>query len=75
MKFEKYSAWKEYIEKTFEAIIDNEDAYRFMVRRLRNKESYKEMKKYGKFSDNLLKFIQIEPKNKLKDNYDKYKRR
>lgn len=43
MKFEKYSAWKEYIEKTFEAIIDNEDAYRFMVRRLRNKESYKEL--------------------------------
>lgn len=43
LKFEKYSAWKEYIEKTFEAIIDNEDAYRFMVRRLRNKESYKEL--------------------------------
>ncbi|WP_270203964.1 hypothetical protein, partial [Coprococcus sp. TM115-141] len=28
---------------TFEAIIDNEDAYRFMIRRLRNKESYKEL--------------------------------
>lgn len=40
--------------------------------KVNNKESYKEMKKYGKFSDNLLKFIQIEPKNKLKDNYDKY---
>lgn len=43
MEFEKYSDWKEYIEKTFEAIIDNEDAYRFMIRRLRNKESYKEL--------------------------------
>jgi hypothetical protein len=43
LEFEKYSAWKEYIEKKFEAIIDNEDAYRFMVRRLRNKESYKEL--------------------------------
>lgn len=43
LEFEKYSDWKEYIEKTFEAIIDNEDAYRFMIRRLRNKESYKEI--------------------------------
>ena len=43
LEFEKYSAWKEYIEKTFEAIIDNEDAYHFMVRRLRNRESYKEL--------------------------------
>ena len=43
LEFEKYSDWKEYIEKTFEAIIDNEDAYRFMIRRLRNKESYKEL--------------------------------
>lgn len=37
-----------------------------------NNESYKQMKKYGKFSDNLLKFNQIKPKYKLKDNYDKY---
>lgn len=40
--------------------------------KVNNKESYNQMKQYGKFSDNLLKFNQIYPKNRLKDNYDKY---
>lgn len=43
LKFYKYSEWKDYIEKTFKDIIDDEDAYRYMIRRLRNKESYKEL--------------------------------
>ncbi len=43
LKFYKYSEWKDYIEKTFKDIIDVEDAYRYMIRRLRNKESYKEL--------------------------------
>lgn len=43
LKFHKYSEWKGYIEKSFKNIIDDEDAYRYMIRRLRNKESYKEL--------------------------------
>lgn len=42
-KFHKYTEWKEYIEEKFKRIINNEDAYRFMIRRLRSKESYKEI--------------------------------
>lgn len=37
-----------------------------------NKKSYKSMKKYGIFNPNLLEFNEISPKNKLKNNYDKY---
>ena len=37
--------------KRFEAIIDNEDAYRFMIRRLRNKESYKEINYFSSNSN------------------------
>lgn len=37
-----------------------------------NKKSYKSMKQYGMFNPNLLKFDEVSPKNKLKNNYDKY---
>lgn len=37
-----------------------------------NKKSYNAMKKYGIFNSEILEFNQIEPKHKLKDNYDKY---
>lgn len=43
LKFHKYSEWKEYVEKSFRNIIDDEDAYRFMIRWLRSKENYKEL--------------------------------
>lgn len=37
-----------------------------------NKKSYEAMKKYGVFIGSLLKYNEIKPKNKLKDNYNKY---
>lgn len=40
--------------------------------KVNTKGSYKQMKKYGLFNNNLLEFKQIKPKIKLKDNYDKY---
>lgn len=43
LEFHKYSEWKKHIENTFKSIIDDEDAYRFMIRRLRSKESYKDL--------------------------------
>jgi hypothetical protein len=42
-KYNKYSEWKKHVEETFGTIKNNEDAYRFMVRELRSKESYKEL--------------------------------
>lgn len=43
LKFQKYSEWKEHIEDTFKLIIDDEDAYRFMISRLRSRDNYKEL--------------------------------
>lgn len=43
LRFHKYSEWKEYVEKSFNDIVNNEDAYRFMLRRLRSREKYKEL--------------------------------
>lgn len=43
LRFHKYSEWKEYVEKSFNDIVNNEDAYRFMLRRLRSRENYKEL--------------------------------
>lgn len=43
LEFHKYSEWKKHIENTFKSIIDDEDAYRFMIRRLRSKENYKDL--------------------------------
>lgn len=40
--------------------------------RVSNKESYKQMKKYGFFNDKLLEFQEVSPKNKLNKNFDKY---
>lgn len=41
-KFNKYSEWKNHIEKEHSMLINNDDAYHFFVRRLRNRISYKE---------------------------------
>ena len=43
LKFNKYSEWKNYLEKEYNNIINNEDAYHFFIRRLRNKKSYIEL--------------------------------
>ena len=43
LRFSKYTDWKNYIESDYKRIINNEDAYRFMIRILRGKESYKEL--------------------------------
>lgn len=43
LQFHKYSEWRDYLKNNYERIINNEDAYRFMVRRLRGQESYKEL--------------------------------
>jgi membrane protein YdbS with pleckstrin-like domain len=43
LKFQKYSEWKEYLGKEFANIVDNENAYHFMVSKLRGKEGLKEL--------------------------------
>lgn len=42
-KFHKYSEWRGDIENRFEKIINDEDAYHFMVRIYRDKESFKDL--------------------------------
>lgn len=64
---------KTYEIETVEAIIDNNTIIPGINGlKVNNKESYKQMKKYGLFNNNLLEFSEVSPKHKLKDNYDKY---
>lgn len=42
-KFHKYSEWRRDVENRFEKIINDEDAYHFMVRIYRDKESFKDL--------------------------------
>lgn len=65
---------KIYEIETVEAIINNNNTIIPGINGLKvnNKESYKQMKKYGIFNNNLLEFSEVSPKHKLKDNYDKY---
>lgn len=64
---------KTYEIETVEAIIDNNTIIPGIKGlKVNNKESYKQMKKYGLFNNNLLEFSEVSPKHKLKDNYDKY---
>ena len=63
---------KTYEIETVEAIIDNNTIIPGIKGlKVNNKESYKQMKKYGLFNNNLLEFSEVSPKHKLKDNYDK----
>lgn len=62
-----------YIEEGIEAVIDGNT----IIPGLSGKEidvdkSYKKMKKFGSFNDNLLVYKDLKPINLLKDNYDKY---
>ncbi len=43
ISFNKYSEWIEYVKNEFSEIVNCENAYRFMMRRLRNIENYKEL--------------------------------
>ena len=64
---------KTYEIETVEAIIDNNTIIPGINGlKVNNKESYKQMKKYGLFNNNLLEYNEVSPKHKLKDNYDKY---
>lgn len=64
---------KTYEIETVEAIIDNNTIIPGINGlKVNNKESYKQMKKYGLFNNNLLEFSEVSPKHKLKDNCDKY---
>lgn len=63
----------EYEVLAIDGIIDNENFIPGISGRTVNlKQSYNAMKKYGVFMGSLLSYDEIKPKNRLKNNYDKY---
>lgn len=43
LKFNKYTEWKSYLESNYKQIMNNEDAYHFMIKKLRGKQTFKEL--------------------------------